>query len=260
MKKLRYSLRSNRIDIFGFLLAIGSALIAYRYAQNQQLLLIFGILIPFILLTIVIYSKIKDKPFYFISLTDRKEKDDWIGRGQFEYSRVNNCFQITKADPGCIYSKCLNWDNYKYGFDFKIRKACLGVILRAVNLSNYIMMQITEKGVRPHIRINGAWTVWESESVNLVFPKNLLLESWYKCEFVCDKETINVRIYNENKKILDREWEIPQGSLTFPFKREENDPKPITIPFAINLEYGSVGFRNSGNEKALVKNVLIEKI
>jgi len=193
-------------------------------------------------------------------LTKREDKEDWIGDGKFEYLRVGSCFQVMQTEPGCIYSKCLNWSDYKYEFDFKLRKICLGAVLRAVNLSNYVMIQITQTGIRPHVRVNGGWQKWEAKEVNLEFPKPLSFEEWYKCQLVCDKDIIHIRILQKTEKIIDREWQIPRGVLIFSFKSEENDPKPVNIPFPINLEYGSAGFRNSGDEKALVKNVLLGKV
>ena len=122
------------------------------------------------------------------------------------------------------------------------------------------MMQITQIGIRPHVLINGGWMAWEAETVNLKFLKEVSLEEWYKCQLVCDKDTIHIKILLKKEKILDREWQLPQGVLAFAFKKDEEDTKPINIPFPINLEYGSAGFRNFGDEKALVKNVLLEKI
>jgi hypothetical protein len=193
-------------------------------------------------------------------LTKRKNKDDWIGRGIFEYTRTENCFLITNSDPGYIYSKCLIWSDYKFSFEFKIIKKCLGAILRAVNLSNYVMLQITPSGIRPHIRINGGWKWWECSEVNLDFENRLSSDKWYTCLFSCEKGSINIKLFDGKNKIFDREWNIPQGSLVFQFKKDEQDLSPINIPFPINLEYGSIGFRNWDDEKALIKNILIEKI
>jgi hypothetical protein len=123
------------------------------------------------------------------------------------------------------------------------------------------MLQITQTGIRPHVRINGAWTIQEAENVNLIFPDGRLsLDQWYKCHVSCDKEAINIKIDDKKGEVLNRQWRLPQGNLIFSFKRDEEDTRPVNIPFPINLEYGTVGFRNSGNEKALMKNVLVEKI
>ena len=260
MKSILYSFKHFKFDILTTLSTIGLLYLAFLLWQNQLTLMLASVLMATIFFVIVIYLKVKEKDFYFISLTRREDKEDWIGDGKFEYSRVSKCFQITQASPGCIYAKCLNWSDYKYEFEFKLRKTCLGAVLRAVNLSNYVMMQITPRGIRPHVLVNGGWMAWEANAVNMEFSEELSFEEWYKCQLVCDKNTISIKIAHKKEKILDREWPLPQGSLAFAFKENEEDTKPITIPFPINLEYGSAGFRNFGDEKALVKNVLLEKI
>lgn len=260
MKNILYTFKHFKFDILTSFSTIGLALLGFLLWQKQLTLMFASVFMATIFLVIIIYLKVKEKDFYFISLTKREDKEDWIGDGKFEYSRVGKCFQVTQVSPGCLYSKCLNWSDYRYEFEFKLRKTCLGAVIRAVNLSNYIMMQITQKGVRPHVLINGGWKVWEANTENLEFLKDLSFEEWYKCQLVCDKDTINIKIIHKNEKILDREWQLPQGVLVFSFKNEEKDTKSINIPFPINLEYGSAGFRNFGDEKALVKNVLLEKI
>lgn len=236
------------------------AWLSFSFSKDQRLTFILSIIVIIIFLFVIIYLRSRERDFYFIPLNKPEHKDDWIGNGQFEYLRTNNSFQITHADPGVIYSKCLNWSDYKFNFEFKIRNTCLGAILRAVNLSNYIMIQITQNGIRPHLRINGGWRVWESKDVDLEFINKLSKEKLYYCELICDKNVINIKIYLKKELLFDREWIIPSGVIVFSFKREENDPHPVNIPFPINLEYGSAGFRASGDEKTLIKNVLLKKL
>ncbi len=221
---------------------------------------VLKIVIALLSIFIISYLRTRDKDFYFISLTQRKHKDDWMGKGNFEYERTHNCFSITKSESGYIYSKCLTWSDYEFSFKFKIIKDCIGVIVRAVNLSNYVMLQIRQNGIRPHIRINGGWKPWEPNEANMVFTESLSLDKWYMCILSCDKGSVNIKLLYNNHPIFERQWSIPEGNLIFQFKKEDEKDKSIDIPFPINLEYGSIGFRNSGNEKAFVKDVLIQKI
>ena len=65
----------------------------------------------------------------------------------------------------------------------------------------------------------------------------------------------------EEKKLFDRVWTIPSGKISFSYDINNlNNSQIVSIPFPINLEYGTIGFRNHGSENALVENVLIEKI
>lgn len=217
------------------------------------------IVITLLSIFIISYLRSRDKDFYFISLTRREHRDDWMGKGIFDYERAHNCFSITKSESGYIYSKCLTWSNYAFSFRFKIIKGCLGAIVRAVNLSNYVMLQTRIDGIRPHIRIHGGWRPWEANEANLLFENSLSLDKWYKCILSCDKGLINIKLLDEDHSIFERQWAIPEGSLIFQFKKEDEKDKSIDIPFPINLEYGSIGFRNGENEKAFVKDILIQK-
>lgn len=261
MRRILYQLKNFKFDILTTFSTTILAVIAYMFWQKQLTVLLSTILFVVIFLIVVIYLQVKDKDFYFISLTRREDKDDWIGSGIFEYVKVASCFQITNTDPGgYIFSKCLTWSDYKYEFGFKIVNECLGAIVRAVNLSNLGMLQITKSGIRAHICINGGWFFWEAKDTGLAFGEALSLDKWYVCQIFCEKQDITIKIYEEKELIFDRQWKIPGGKIEFSFPKNEHDKNPIKIPSPINLEYGSVGFRNSGNEKALIKNVLVEKM
>ena len=122
MKSILYAFKHFKFDILTSFSTIGLVLLAFLLWQNQLTLMVTSVLMVTIFLLIIIYLKVKEKDFYFISLTKREDKEDWIGDGKFEYSRVSKCFQVTQASPGCIYSKCLNWNDYKYVFEFKLQE------------------------------------------------------------------------------------------------------------------------------------------
>lgn len=266
--RTKYFLKSHVSDLITSSIAlIGLFLISvlipcvapyFPYIRDSQIISnILQAVIILISAVIVIYLRLREKKFYFISLTRREHKDDWIGKGGFDYERIHNCFSITNSESGYIFSKCLTWSDYKFFFKFKISKDCLGVIVRAVNLSNYIMLQIQPNGVKPHIRINGGWKWWEPEDTKMSFTNSLSLDKWYKCVLSCNKGTIDIKLLDDDQPLFERQWAIPDGKVVFPFK---NDSLSIDIPFPINLEYGSIGFRNWGDEKALIKDILVQKI
>lgn len=263
MKELFYFIKAYKVDIIAGILSLSLTMFAFVFNDNPNQNIQISVIIIFLFLIVVIYLRARDKEFYYLALNKNKSKEDWLGSGVFEYSRSSRSFKITNADPGYVFNKCFAWSNYKMSFEFKIVKDCLGVLLRVVNLSNYVMMQIRRDGIRPHIRVNGAWRIWESKEVDLVYPK-LSLDKWYKCIITCDKQTISVKILSKKDNYFDRQWKIPTGSLVFNLRNSDNneqeDKLNISIPFSINLEYGSVGFRNSGKEEALIRNILVEKI
>jgi hypothetical protein len=247
-------------DILSAVFGLGLAYVSITFIPDPQKALVYSSIIIFASLTIIIYLRQREKDFYFIPFTKRSNKDNWMGFGNFEYDKSQNCFSVTDAEPGYIYSRCLTWSDYKFDIEFKIINTCIGVLVRAVNLSNNIMLQITLNGIRPHIRLNGGWSIWESKDAGLSFQNNLSLDNWYRGHFFCEGNTITIKLYEKKEIIFDRSWEIPRGRISFEFKRSENDDNPVKIPFPINLEYGTVGFRNYKKETALVKNVFIEKL
>lgn len=90
----------------------------------------------------------------------------------------------------------------------------------------------------------------------LEFPTHLSLDKWYRCQVKCNQDAINIQVYEDGNQLFERQWRIPEGNIVFNFGETQN----IQIPFPINLEYGSIGFRNADQEKALIKDVIVQKI
>ncbi|TRZ64495.1 MAG: hypothetical protein D4Q79_01425 [Spirochaetia bacterium] len=274
-KTIRYFLRRNKIEILTAFFALLGYIINYYFVKRPDYSLFLNASITLVAMAIFVSSKTKEKDFYFISLKRRSDKDDWIGDGIFQYERTHDAYAITNSHSGVIFPKCLTWSDYKLEFDFKILKTSLGVILRATNLSNLVMLQIFDTGIKAHIRIHGFWQAWDKKETQLEFEKKLNLDNWYFCSIQCDKNSIRIRIhewverpdpedssksYLETNQIFDRVWKIPSGNISYTWKRKEITEPEAVVPFPINLEYGTFGFRNDRTENALIRNVLIEKI
>lgn len=258
--KAQYFIRTYKYDLAGAMVALFSTLIPLFF--NNVYAFISSLLIIVASLLYVIFQKSKDKEFYYLSLQDRKNIENWIGSG-FQYKKSENCYLLNNAEPGVIFSPTLNWSDYRFRFQFKIEKNCVGIIVRAVNLSNYVMLQIRNDCIRPHVRVNGGWSISEPNVTNFYIKKNLSSDTWYTCETKCENDSITIVISKNKKVFFNRIWQIPKGSVIFNFREsdeQKKNPLSVKIPFSINLEYGAAGFRNSSNEIALVKEVLIEKI
>lgn len=259
MKRVYYFLKGLKKEFTTAVIGIVGVVFTWKFGDTLAVQQGVSLVVVVVTLFIIIYLRSKERDFTFSALTRRKDKDSWVGHGVFQFARVQNAYEITNAEPGYIHSHILTWSDYKLIFDFKLAKYGLGVVIRAVNLANYVMLQITQSGIRPHIRINGGWRIWEDAEAGLVFDNKLEFGTWYQCEIYCDKGTITIKMFSNRKKFFERFWNVPKGSVVFKFKKDEND-EGTDIPFPITLEYGSIGFRQSGDEKAFVKNVLVEKI
>lgn len=256
-KQIKYFYRRYKNEIISTVITIILTAIPLCISDNIKISLLLSLLIIFIGLFVTIYFRLKEKDFFYVSFNKREDKDDWVGEGRFEYFRGDESYIITQSFSGFIFQKIIAWADYKLSFDFQITNKCLGVILRAINLSNYVMLQIGHKGIRPHLRINSGWVIIEAEEAGIVFNEELLKNTWYGCEILCDKRMIRIKIFKKNKLVYDQKWFVPSGAVPFLFG--SGDPKTV-IPFPIDLDYGAVGFRNDADESAIVKNLLVEKI
>ncbi len=275
LKRLYFFGKTYINEIITAFAGVALVIVSVFYSSDAKMALSSSFLVIFLSMMVIIFFKTREKTFYFIGMHNLRDKNEWIGNGWFEFVKSEYSFLITDASPGYIFSKCLTWGNYKYEFSFKILNDVIGVVLRAVNLSNYVMLQITPGGIRPHLNINGGWKVWESDTAGLTFEEKLSLDKWYRCKISCERNEIFLTIHDKKREIFCRNWTIPRGILLFRFEEDLgrlmaekpvsentevlNSKQVTTIPLPINLEYGSVGFRNWGHEKALVKDIYISK-
>ena len=260
LKRMWYFTKNYKIDLCASLTAFILALIAYQYSKEYETRFYISSLIIVISLLVIIYNRARKRSFVYSALTWRRDKRNWIGYGDFEYSHVEKAYVITNSEQGYIHSECFGWNDYYMNFSFRINDRCLGVLLRARDLSNYVMMQINTNCVIPHIRVNGGWGIWKPEVTNFKFHEQLSSNYWYDCKICCSKREIKITICKDRQEIFNRTWDIPVGNLMLQFYQPIGSTTPkVDLPFPINLEYGSIGFRNSGSEKAFVKNVLVEK-
>jgi len=257
--KLKYLAREYWQDIVTYIIDIGLAYFAYINIDNLQVFL-FTVIVLITSLIYIVYRKTKDKDFFFLPMDTYDSKKDWVGRGELNYLRGGSCYEISNSHSGFIFPKTLNWDDYYFSFDFKIINASLGWIVRAVNLSNYLMFQCFQDYVKPHIRINGEWIVFPPEKVNFMFDEKLQIDEWYKAIIICEKRDMRIKItsYKNKEVFFDRNWSIPEDRVQVIYSKDGNNE--LKLSQTIDFDFGAVGFRNHGHEKGYFKNVLVEKL
>lgn len=258
MKKTKIFIKLYQYEFIAFLINVTTASLTFLLT-NHAMAFVLTIAVFTISVFVVIYTKTKDKDFYFASLDKPGNEKDWVGRGRFAYVRNENCFEITDSHAGYIFPKTANWDDYKFECEFKIVKISLGCIVRAMNLSNYVMYQIFYDKVKPHLRINGEWIVTEENT----FEKNLKSDLWYKLRIICEKRSVRINVKNGKTSVFDRHFVIPpQIGVVYrevDAKGEETKRENRLLQ-NIDFDFGSIGFRNHGEERAFVKNVYLEKL
>jgi hypothetical protein len=171
---------------------------------------------------------------------------NWDYRGSWKITDKSELF-VTESEEGGMTKKGAFWENYIFTFTAKIMNECIGVIVRAQGFDNYYMFQINKEKIRPHRRIsypefeeinkdgkpfnvvkvrNVGWQVMEDH----IIPHNIPINDWVDIKFTIKGQSIYIYISNQ---------------LVF------------TKESFLKISSGRVGFRNSGNEQALIKNVKV---
>lgn len=177
---------------------------------------------------------------------------NWDFNGNWRIPEKGTLLVTGPDDSGGITKVGAHWENYTISFKARIIRNCLGVIIRAKDLDNYFMIQINTDKIRPHrrvamptillptqtppqsqggtpqiqpIKFNIGWEIFDPPT-----PLNPILNTWFKCSITVRGESICIRINDE----------IVLQSESF-----------------IKIPTGKVGFRNAGEEEALIKNVKV---
>lgn len=249
--------RNYWIDIATYCTAVIVYSITYSAFKHQGFILIFSVLLTTVTTAVIIYTRSHVRDFFFMALDRENQRYDWMGQGTFSYQRTDKCFRITQSFSGFIFSKCLSWTNYKVVFQFKILNKCVGVIVRADDLSNFVMLQIGDKGIAPHVRTNGAFVRYDLPE--LIYDQNHSLDRWYICGITVDGLEVQVSLEDGENELFNRTWTIPREVLLRTI--DENGRESLSqFKYPVNFDYGTIGFRNDRDESAIVKNLLVEKI
>lgn len=265
MKRIWFFLLGSKAEIISVVTSITVVMISFSY-KDRLTALVITVAVLVVFLTILIYVRTRGdrRRFYYSPLTKPKEKDYWVGRGTWNYSKSNGAYLITDSMNGFIFNKCLLWGDYVVSFEFKIINENCGWIVRARDLSNYVMLQCRLDRINPLIKLHGIW--WgrspKDPGVNLTFDTQLHLDLWYKAIISCEKSHLTIQIRDqEQQPIFNRIWTIPKERV-FRYKekigQEEKEGKPIALP--IDLDFGTIGFRCWAYEKSLIRDVLIRKV
>ena len=159
--RLYYFIRSYWNEIISLFIGLVGTVLAYIFYRDPKLQFVSLVILAITSFGIVIFLKLKSRDFYYIFFDDYNNKKDWVGNGYFDYYPKGKAFLIKDSDAGYIFSKCFGWIDYEMSCEFRIVKDTLGILLRATDLSNKIMLQINKgkNGIRPHLWANGGYLV-----------------------------------------------------------------------------------------------------
>jgi len=211
---------------------------------RNNLSIIWRVAVSALVITLFIWITILHNR-YTRGFTDKFKNDlqsNWDFKGDWRLAEKRT-LQVTESTDGGITKIGAQWENYQFTFKAKIINKCIGVIVRAQDLNNYYMFQINQNKIVPHRRA-AVPTIDQSEGDqqnNTIsfkvgwqrFPEtpiNPELNDWFKVKIIVKGQSY---------------WIYINGELAL---QEES---------FLKIPNGKVGFRNSGDEKALIKDVKI---
>lgn len=171
---------------------------------------------------------------------------NWDFVGPWEITD-DNYLHITGSDPGGITKKGAYWENYVFSFEAKIIRDCVGCVIRATDLNNYYMFQITKTNIRPHRRISYPKIVSSPDSSHIEIN---LIVGWHLFE-----ETIV-----DHHKTLDDWFKVDIEVKGQSVKININNDIVFTRESFIQIPIGKIGFRNFGVEECLIRKVRVKHI
>jgi hypothetical protein len=157
----------------------------------------------------------------------------------------NNELLVTNSEFGGIAKPCGEWTDYIFEFETKILNKFSSWIVRAPNPKTYVMLQCQPHRLYPHFCLNEAWINLDWTNKNpIVLPVAIPTDTWFGVRIKVKGFNLDITI-----KIDGRDISIPiaQNLLR----------KPIA---PIEYSVGSIGFRGSGDEAALFRNITVQKI
>jgi hypothetical protein len=255
---LWYTFRRYYADLITLAAAVCGYWIAAALLDSPRVLFGVSVGITLVATIIIVAMKARGRDFIWFSMRRRQHGEAWIGQGGFTFARTENAYRITGTHDGVILADMLAWSDYRATFLFRLDCSSLGVILRAANLGNLVMLQIYPDRIKAHIRINGSWIVWD-HLPELTYKQRLNLVTWYHCEMSCDKRNITITFRGNDQPATMLSWAIPSGTVLFSAGSPQTTGM-LPMPFAVNFDYGAFGFRNDGQEAALVRHVLVERL
>lgn len=195
----------------------------------------------------------------------------------FEIWPINELWKIGPANSinvrvsylGGFATQGMDWETYKLKFKMKILNRCLGVIIRGIPFYQGLMLQFSAKGlIRPHryVRVlDQTFFHFPSEIISiekLNLYANIQENYWYDVEIEVNEnikiKIINLENQNESKTYSwDKEAEIKL--LLGNIKLIDINDKLVDSKYLKQeldeLKCGTIGFRNAGEEEALVRDI-----
>jgi hypothetical protein len=212
-----------------------------RFANLLVIYWVGSVLVVFAISILALYLKLHLLEKYVaMSFKDDFTKDlnkNWDYQGKWELVPGGE-LSVTESELGGVTKVGHLWKDYSFEFTAVIVNDRIGWIVRAQDLLNCYMIQLTPTLVRPHLRIQGMWRVLFEHEHKLPISQNDPIR------IRTEVRGLEVRVYVNDKEIY---YNNELFSMKFiPVKSKEADKEQMLVVPAFTT--GRVGFRMAGQE------------
>ena len=166
-------------------------------------------------------------------------KKNWDFNGKWEIVDSHE-LHVTDSELGGITKSGQLWTDYKFEFDALIVNDRIGWIVRAQDLFNCYMIQLTPTQIRPHVRVGGLWILLSEPPHHQTIQNG----TWvHVCTLV---RGLEVRVYINDVEVFQQPdlfsmkfFQVQQGNNLATILPSPQ-PGTVVIPAATS---GRVGFR-----------------
>ena len=158
--------------------------------------------------------------------------------------------RVTQSHAGGMTRVGQQWTDYRLEFTAVLESEVIAWILRAQDLSNYYMIQLTPTEVRPHLRYADQWLRFPPQSHNIEIERNIPIQIRTDVRGKEIRVFVNGgEIYNSEKLFGTKFWDVNDEETGSTFR--------VVVPA---FTTGRIGFRQAGNERARFSKVRITPI
>ena len=148
--------------------------------------------------------------------------------------------RVTQSPSGGMTRVGQLWTDYSFEFTGVLEHEVIAWIVRAQDLSNYYMIQLTPTQIRPHLRYLDQWIYFQNTDHQLTIQAN------HPIRVRTEVRNIEIRVFVNGKEIYNNEKLF--GTKFIALKDEETSKTLRAVVPAFTT--GRVGFRQAGNERA----------
>jgi hypothetical protein len=187
----------------------------------------------------------------------------WEWHGQWTVELDENgksVLSVTNSELGGLVLPCLSWADYDLRFETRILNKVTGWLIRASNLNNCVMFQLSPTTIKPHIKSVGVWI----PQADIVHNAPISVGEWFSVQTLARGSwaTVYLTVKGKQQKIFEDKILGTQPIFWGNIPRDTVDAPEGKQLVALEVSYrpGSFGFRQSVDEKAQFRNLKVFKL